>query len=59
MQTVSRHLQGQENALKLAAHLVMCSQWFAVTPMPDDCWVFEVKEEQEADLFSEEVPDAS
>lgn len=43
--TVVARVKGENNAAALIASLVRASQWFEVTPEPDDFWAIEVKRE--------------
>lgn len=38
-------LEGADVAATFATQLIQASKWFAVTPLPDDEWEFEVKDE--------------
>jgi len=48
MKTFTIVIQSEAKAKKVAELLITRSQWFAVTPLPDDEYEFEVRAENES-----------
>lgn len=43
--TVTFTINGEDNIQELVRAVIYRSQWFMVTPLPDDCWELTVKAE--------------
>lgn len=51
MSTTKTIVSGGSITIRVAQMLVMASQWFEVTPLPDDDWWIKVKMENKGLLF--------